>query len=431
MKPDVVVVGAGLAGLSAAVRLAEAGASVGVLAKGVGSTHLSAGTVDVLGYDAEGQRVERPLDALDRLPSGHPYGLVGRAGVSAAVAWFKGRIADGPRAPYAYTGDAEQNVLLPTAVGALAPSAVVPETMARGDLRGGGRVCVVGFRALKDFFPALVADNLSRGSDGVEARGVELDLRPEGRVDPNALAYARAFDDARFRAEVVAQVVARLAPDERVAFPAVLGLASPHAVWADLEHGFSRPVFEIPTLPPSVPGIRVFQTLRDLLTRAGGRVVLNNVITGAERSGDRVRALKVRVGLREVTYEPEWVVLATGGFSAGGLELDSGWVTREVALGLPVVGAPPPGAERFRAAYFGGQPMDRVGVVTDREQRPLGEDGGRMLENVLVAGATLGGAVPWREKSGDGIALSTGFRAAELIAGTADRRDGGVAAARA
>ena len=114
MKPDVVVVGAGLAGLSAAVRLAEAGASVRVLAKGVGSTHLSAGTIDVLGYDADGGRVDRPLEALGRLPAEHPYGLVGRAGVSAAIEWFKGRIAEGARAPYAYVGDGEQNVLLPT-----------------------------------------------------------------------------------------------------------------------------------------------------------------------------------------------------------------------------------------------------------------------------------------------------------------------------
>ena len=154
MKPDVVVVGAGLAGLSAAVRLAEAGASVRVLAKGVGSTHLGAGTIDVLGYDADGGRVDRPLEALGGLPAEHPYRLVGRAGVSAAIEWFKGRIADGPRAPYAYVGDAEQNVLLPTAVGAVAPAGVVPETMVGGDLRGGGRVCVVGFRGLKDFFPA-------------------------------------------------------------------------------------------------------------------------------------------------------------------------------------------------------------------------------------------------------------------------------------
>jgi glycerol-3-phosphate dehydrogenase subunit B len=319
VKPDVVVVGAGLAGLSAAVRLAEAGASVRVLAKGVGSTHLSAGTIDVLGYDADDRRVERPLEALAGLPAEHPYGLVGAAGVSTAVEWFKGRIADGPRAPYAYVGDADQNILLPTAVGAIAPSAAVPETMAGGDLRGGARVCVVGFRALKDFYPALVADNLSRGADGVEARSVELDLRPEGRTDPSALAYARGFDDEAFRAEVVAQVVARLAPDERVAFPAVLGLVSPHEVWSYMAHRLGRPVFEIPTLPPSVPGMRVYATLGQLLVRAGGRVVLNTIVTGAERSGDRVRSLRARVGLREVTWEPEWVVLATGGFSAGGL----------------------------------------------------------------------------------------------------------------
>ena len=34
---------------------------------------------------------------------------------------------------------------------------------------------------------------------------------------------------------------------------------------------------------------------------------------------------------------------------------------------------------------------------------------------VLVAGATLAGAEPWREKSGDGLGLSTGYRAAELV----------------
>ena len=38
-----------------------------------------------------------------------------------------------------------------------------------------------------------------------------------------------------------------------------------------------------------------------------------------------------------------------------------------------------------------------------------------MFENVLVAGATLAGAEPWKEKSGDGLSLSTGHMAAELV----------------
>jgi len=418
---DVVVIGAGLAGLTAAVRLAERGARVLVLAKGVGATHLSAGTIDVLGYTSlrrgparalthgAPERVDHPREALGRLADGHPYSLVGAEAVAASVEWLKARVADGSLAPYAYEGGLDENLLLPTALGVARPSAVVPETMAGGDLRRGGPLFVVGFRGLKDFHPALMAETLR--NTGTPARAAELDLLPEGRADVNSLGYARAFDDPAFRAEVVAQLVARLRADERVAFPAVLGIADPHAAWSDLERHLARPVFEVPTLPPSVPGMRLFAILREALRRAGGRVVLNTVVTGAEREGGRVSALRVRVGLREERRGCDWVVLATGGFASGGLELDSRWTARETALGLPVAGVPAPGDERFRPGYFDDHPMARAGVPVGSDLRPEGH------ENVLVAGATLAGAEPWREKSGDGISLATGHRAAELVLG--------------
>ena len=412
---DAVVIGAGLAGLTAAVRLAEAGASVLVVAKGVGATHLSPGTIDILGYDPE--PVERPLDALRALVAArpeHPYAAAGADGVAAAVDWFRGRFADGPLAPYAFTGSVEENLRLPTAVGVLKPTAVVPESLAAGDLRDGGEVCVVGFRALKDFHPLLLADNLGRLT-GVRARGIELDTIPEGRVDANALAFARAFDDAGFRAQVISLLAGRLGADERVALPAVLGIADPHGVWHDLQERLGRPVSEVPTLPPSVPGMRVFATLRERLRRAGGRLVLNNVVTGADRTAGRITAVRSRVGLRDVRYGADWVVVATGGFASGGVELDSRWAARETALGLPVAGVPAVGADRFRPGYFDEHPMGRAGVAVDADQRPVDAAGERVLDNVLVAGATLAGAEPWREKSGDGLSLATGYRAGGLI----------------
>jgi glycerol-3-phosphate dehydrogenase subunit B len=412
---DVVVIGAGLAGLAAAVRTAEAGARVLVLAKGVGATHLSPVTIDVLGYAPE--RVEHPREALAALPAGHPYGLVGADGVTAAVAWFRDRIAGGSLPGYAYTGGLDENLLLPTAVGAARPTALAPESLAGGDLRDPAPICVVGFRALKDFHPALLADNLSRSGLGVQARAIELDLSPEGRRDVNSLGFARGFDDPRFRAEVIGAVAPRLHADERVAFPAVLGIADPHGAWAEIERALGHRVFEIPTLPPSVPGMRVFAILREALRRAGGRMVLNNVVTGAESRDGRVSAVRTRLGLREERRGADWVVLATGGFASGGLELDSYWQARETALGLPLSGLPEPGEPRFSPEYFGEQPMARVGVAADRELRPLDPAGDRAAENVLVAGATLAGAQPWREGSGDGLSLSTGHRAAELVLG--------------
>jgi glycerol-3-phosphate dehydrogenase subunit B len=406
---DVIVIGTGLAGLTAALRLAEGGARVLVLAKGVGATHLSAGTIDILGYAPE--RVERPGEALGRLGDDHPYALVGPGGVAASVEWLKSHVAGGSLGPYAYRGGLDENLLLPTALGVPRPSAVVPETMAGGDLRRDAPVFVVGFRGLKDFHPALLADTLRR--TGTAARSAELDLVPEGRADVNSLGYARGFDDPSFRAEVTAQLLGRLRADERVAFPAVLGIADPHGVWSDLEHQLARPVFEVPTLPPSVPGMRLFAVLHDALRRAGGRLILNAVVTGAEREDGRVGALRVRVGLREERRGCDWVVLATGGFASGGLELDSRWTARETALGLPVAGVPAPGDERFRPAYLDDHPIARAGVAVGPDLRPEGH------ENVLVAGATLAGAEPWREKSGDGISLATGYRAAELVLGAA------------
>ena len=50
---NVVVIGAGLAGLVAAIRLREAGAEVSLLTKGIGGLQLSQGTVDVLGYSPD------------------------------------------------------------------------------------------------------------------------------------------------------------------------------------------------------------------------------------------------------------------------------------------------------------------------------------------------------------------------------------------
>jgi glycerol-3-phosphate dehydrogenase subunit B len=404
-RQDVIVVGAGLAGLTAAVRLAEAGARVLVLAKGVGSTHLAPGTIDVS---------REPLSDLISSRPDHPYAVIGTDGLAAAGAWLLERVAAGPLAPYAYTGSVDESFVLPTAIGAAKPSALVPMTMARGDLRAGGEMRIVGFRTLKDFHPALAADNLTAGGT-VQARAAELDLGAPGRVDLNALALARRFDDPAFRGEVVAQLVGRLGASERVGFPAVLGIRDPHRAWSDLEHGLGRPVFEIPTLPPSVPGMRLFATLREALQRSRGRLQLNNVVTGPAVEDGRLTGVRVRIGLRDTSYGAEHVVLATGGFASGGIELDSRWRAHERALGLPVAGVPAPGEPRFTERYFDEQPMARAGVAVDSALRPLGEGGEPVYPNVRVVGGSLAGAAPWREGCGDGLSLLSGYRVAELI----------------
>jgi len=259
---------------------------------------------------------------------------------------------------------------------------------------------------LRDLHASLCAANL--GKLGIEARAVELDIG-EGRAEVNALGLARQLDDPAFRNVVADRLGPLLREGERVGMPAILGLRDPHGAWTELEERLGHEVFEIPTLPPSVPGMRVFDALKDGLRAAGGRLVLGAKVVDHERDGARVTTLHTHAGGRDTVYGAEHVVLASGGFASGGIALDSDWQTHERALGLPLRGVPGPGEARFRPSYFGEQPLARVGVAVDAEQRAEGTD------NVLVAGAALPGAEPWREGSGEGIAITSAHRAAGLV----------------
>jgi len=404
---DAVVIGAGTAGLVAGARLAEGGARVCVVAKGVGSTHLAPGTIDVLGYAPD--RVVSPSGAIEEFVSrhpDHPYAALGVDAIAEAIRWFEARVEAGPLPGYKYLGDLDRNYLLPTAVGALRPSAVIPETMTAGDSVVMDRVCVVGTRTLRDFHASLCATNLNRV--GIPARSVEADIEVD-RADQNSLGLARRFDDPSWRAAFAGRLALKLQADERVGLPAVLGIRDPHAAWSDLEHRLGRSVFEIPTLPPSVPGMRLYEILRSALRAAGGRLVLGGEVASVDRDGSRVTAVSTLAAGHDARYAAPWFVLAAGGFNSGAIELDSHWATHDRVLGLPLRGVPGVGEPRFVGDYLAEQPMSRVGVAVDAELRAEGAD------NVLVVGAALAGAVPWREGSGEGIALASGSRAAQLV----------------
>src|SRR5262245_61887625 len=159
---DTIVIGAGLAGLMGALALAEAGRAPLVLAKGQGATHWTGGTIDVWGgADERGPRAA--IEELATAHPDHPYARVGATGTVEALERFRTLMAD---ARYPYPGSLDRNVLLPTAIGALRPAALVPATMAGGDMRGAGGhrgppLLIAGFHELRDFFPPLAAANLS------------------------------------------------------------------------------------------------------------------------------------------------------------------------------------------------------------------------------------------------------------------------------
>jgi glycerol-3-phosphate dehydrogenase subunit B len=411
MTHDTVVIGAGLAGLTAALRLADEGRRVVVVARGVGSTHLAPATIDVLGYD--GQSVDRPAQALPAFADahpGHPYARLSVDLIAASIEWFKSRLP-----AFAYRGGLEENMLLATAVGVAKPSAVVPETMAGGDLRVGGRFVFVGLEGLKDFYPAYLAENLGQVS-AVSARAVELSPQLGREADVGSLGFARRFEEPAFRDTVVRGLAERVEQDERVGFPGVLGLRNAGEVWRELESRLERLVFEVATLPPSVSGIRLYEAMTAALRQTGGRILLGSAVVGAETENGRVKGVVTEAAARRTSHRAGSFVLASGGFAAGGIQVDSYGKIREAVFDLPLAGLPKTnGRPPFLPTYLDEQPLDRVGVAVDDRLRPTDADGQTRYENLYAAGATLAGAVPWQEASGTGLSLASGYAAAKAI----------------
>ncbi|MGO4956620.1 glycerol-3-phosphate dehydrogenase subunit GlpB [Luteococcus sp. Sow4_B9] len=411
---DVVVIGAGLAGLTSALRLRQAGLTVTLLTKGIGGLQLGQGSLDVLGYAPE--RVERPLDQLGAFVAEHPehpYAVLGREPLEQGISWLMDTLGTDQ-----LVGDPTRNQLYPTAIGAMRPTAVVPPSMAAGVCEAGKKFVFVGIKELKDFYPQLVAENLARtelpGGGRVEARFEHISFPARaGEADSNALNIARTLDDSEARRRFAALVKPLVREGETVGLPAALGATNPTA-WREIQELVGAPVFEIPLPPPSVPGWRQNDALVQQVKDARVRFVNGTKVLRGRVEDGVLKGVTIKGTGREVEYTADHFVLATGGFESGALTLDSHNELHETVLGLPVRGGRID--DMVHGDYWGGdQPLFKAGLAVDDQMRVLDADGAVVHPNLHACGGILAGAQRWTEKSGEGIALASAVRASDAI----------------
>ena len=411
-RADVVVIGAGLSGLACAAELAERGAHVFLAAKGMATTHWTHGGLDVAA--PRGARSIRDGIRILASTNGHPYRTLA-ADADASVAAHLARVA---AEGLGHAGSLDDPLTgIPTAIGALRPAAILPSAQAAAlDPWAGDGLLLVGFTRFRDAWAPYAARNLRHAAwtagGPSEVRAVEVDLPGLERlhnIAPQVL--ARLFEDPSWRARALSAIAEALPAGEwRIGLPAVLGLDAHAEVHASVERALGRRVFELASLPPSVPGLRLFEALRRRILAAGARIQIGFDVVKVERTGRRIIAIHTEAASRTLRIGADAFVLGTGGIGGAGIRAAHDGTLTERVFGLPV--AAPPRERWFSDEPLEPHPLEAAGIEVDANLVP-GE-----LENVRVIGSGLAGMHYLDERCGDGVALASAHRAAASLAAT-------------
>jgi glycerol-3-phosphate dehydrogenase subunit B len=349
--------------------------------------------------------VERP---------GHPYGIVGQTNLEAGVQAFLSLVNQNG---LDYQGDLTRNWLLPSAVGAIHPTCLAPTSLTKGDLDRDESMLIVGFSELRDFYPNLISQNLNEQDLAkTEPCLIDISIPAAAKMNATPIEVALAFEQADFRQQVINAVKRHSKGYQRIGFPAVLGLRQHREVVADLEKQLGKPVFEISALPPSVPGRRLYEALKQAFLQAGGRLIIGGKVVDGTIEAGRVSQIRIETAGRLKPVQAKNYVLATGGLFGGGLEAHQDGRVTEQIFGLPIA------AETNRHKWFNkhfispqGQPIFNYGITVNQQLNPMNGSGVPLAENLYAVGAILAESEWAHGRTGDGIALATATAAVRQI----------------
>ncbi|MCY9835911.1 glycerol-3-phosphate dehydrogenase subunit GlpB [Aeromonas media] len=421
MKFDSIVIGGGMAGLSAALRLAEAGQKTLLMASGQSALHFSSGSVDLL--ESEGDP-RAALPAFMAEHPDHPYSKVGLASIEASLADLQ-RHCTLQGLPLFRQ---ERNHQRLTPIGTLKSTWLSPETCACVTEAPAPDVLLLAtLEGFRDFHPALAAANLATHSRFAHSRILTGEIRlpqlaafSRNPHEFRSADIARLFDkqqhDKQDLLTDLAREIGRMVQEcgepgcRHIVLPACLSLGLVGPRLAELEQRTGCTIKEVATMPPSLIGMRMQEALKRRFLALGGTFLTSERVLGARYEGNRVIGVHSQNGDDQL-FEANHFVLASGSFFSRGLESRLGGI-REPIFDADVLSLPERDAWAGRR-LFDHHPFMGFGVKTDDQLRVL--HGGNPLANLYGAGSVLAHYDPVREGSGSGVAVATGWQAAGHI----------------
>ena len=374
MRFDTVIIGGGLAGLTAGISLQEAGRKVAIVSAGQNAMHFFSGNFEdacpvreriAALFAAAGVRTNA-IDGLQLMPMGK----------------FK-------------------DVSLTLEDVTVFPDEHIAE-----------KALIVNFTGFHDFYGTFLAETLEKLGISCRIRFVRLPEMEHLRTSPSEM---RSVNIARMMDEhwekVVADIRVLHKDEDLILLPQVFGLKDA-AVLDKIRTALPARVAFIGTMPPSVPGIRTQMLLKRRFEVLGGTFLMGDEVTSAAMHEGIVSSITTR-NLDTVRLFADHFILASGGFFSKGLASTPTQVY-EPLFGLDIDFAEDRNAW-YDADFFASQPYMDFGVKTDAELHPYKD--GEPVKNLFAIGSVLGNTRKEDYGTAAGLAIRTAFAAADIIKG--------------
>lgn len=371
MRFDCVIIGGGLAGLTAGLKLQSKGLDTAIVSTGQNALHFFSGSFESM--------QEAPAEIIE---------LFSAAGIK--LHYEKGvRLM-----PLGTFRDAELSL---------------EDIELFKAPKFAKKALVVNLSGFHDFFASFLAEGLEKQGISCQIRSInfpELEALAKSPSEMRSVQIARIMD--RITDKVIREVRMLLNDEDAVVLPQVFGLQD-SAVIEQLRKGIPVRVVFAGTLPPSVPGIRTQMLLKRRYEALGGTFMASDEVVKAHLHEGRVHSIATR-NLDNHFIEADNFILATGGYFSKGLRSNPFGISEPI-FGLDV---------RFdenRSAWYNpsfaaDQPYMKYGVVTDASLHALREE--KALENVFAIGSILGGTRP-ELGTGAGLAIRSALEASNQI----------------
>ncbi|HIZ89461.1 MAG: anaerobic glycerol-3-phosphate dehydrogenase subunit B [Mucispirillum sp.] len=411
---DILVVGAGMAGLMAAVTAAKSGLSVSVLSEGAGVISIGSGAVDFLGYVNGKKITDNPFNHLNELDKNHPYNIIGAENIKNA---FASLIEISTSNGYEIKmNDEGLNQTAISIAGTTKPTYICSESNNASRILKAKKILFAGVEYLKDAQPALAVKQAKQYKVFADAELESAILKsPFGKTHRvlNSLDLARYVDKEEGFNWLKSELVRVSGGFDAVIIPPICGTVNYTKSFKELQNlGFI--LVEAVSIPPGVGGYRLRNALISEAKKLDIKFIENCNVQRAVIENGKCKSLFALhnniAGALETEYSADKFIIATGGVIGGGIASTPDKVYEKI-FNIEIK-SPASVEERSDKNVFGSHIFTKFGVNVNNKLQVIDSSGSPLYDNVFFAGNTLSDYDFPTEKSGYGVACSTGYTAA-------------------